>query len=79
MRRHASVPQSESRAHLSDFRLVDDQIEMMSQYEASILSQQFATSVFAQRSTSQDDSDQTLIPHISSIFQILTNQSVCIE
>ena len=38
VRRHASVPQSESRAHPSEFRLADDQIEMMSQYVASILS-----------------------------------------
>ena len=30
VRRHASVPQSESRTHPSEFRLVDDQIEMMS-------------------------------------------------
>ena len=39
MRRHASVPQSESRTHPSEFRLADDQIEMMSQHVASILSQ----------------------------------------
>ena len=38
MRRHASVPQLESRAHPSKFRLADDQIEMMSQRVASILS-----------------------------------------
>ena len=38
VRRHASVPQSESRVHPSEFRLADDQIEMMSQCVASILS-----------------------------------------
>ena len=38
VRRHASVSQSESRVHPSEFRLADDQIEMMSQHVASILS-----------------------------------------
>ena len=61
VRRHASVPQSGSRVHPSKFRLADDQIKLMFQHVASILSQQFATSVFAQRSISQDESDQTLI------------------
>ena len=68
VRRHASVPQSESRVHPSEFRFVDDHIELMSQCVTSILSQRFATSVFAQRSISQADSDQTLIPHISTVF-----------
>ena len=68
VRRHTSVPQLDSRAHPLELRLADDQIEMISQRVASILSRQFGTSVFAQGSTSQDVSNQTLIPHISTIF-----------
>ena len=79
MRRHVSVPQSESRVDPSEIRLADDQIELIFQHTTSILSQQFATSGFTQRMTSQAVSDQILIPHVSTVFQILFAQSVCIE
>ena len=59
--------------------MADDQIEMISQRVASILSRQLGTSIFAQGSTSHDVSDQTLIPHISTVFQMISDQSVRIE
>ena len=52
---------------------------MISQRVASILSRQLGTSAFAQGSTSHDVSDQTLISHISIIFQMISDQSVRIE
>ena len=74
-----SVQQPDSRAHPSEIRLADDQIKMISQRVAFILSCQMGTSAFAQGSTSHDVSDQTLIPHISIMFQMITDQSVRIE
>ena len=79
MRRDASLPHSGSRVDPSEIRLADDQIELISQHVAFILTQQFATSGFTQRMTSQAVSNQTLIPHISTIFQMLTAQSTRIE
>ena len=46
---------------------------------ASLLSRQWSTSTFAPGSTSLDSSDQTLIPHISTIFQLISDQSVQIQ
>ena len=56
-RRHTPVQQPDSRALPSEIRLADDQIEMISQRVASLLSRQWGTSAFAQGSTSHDVSD----------------------
>ena len=61
------------------FRSVDDQIELISQRVAFLLSRQWSTSAFASGSTSLDASDQTLIPHISTVFWMVTDQSVWIQ
>ena len=78
-RRHTPVQQPDSRAPPSEIRLADDQIELISQHVASLLSRQWSTSAFAPGSTSLDASDQTLIPHISTVFQMISDQSVRIQ
>ena len=59
--------------------MADDQIELISQRVASLLSRQWSTSAFAPGSTSLDVSDQTLILHISTVFQMISDQSVRIQ
>ena len=70
------VYQPESRAPHSEFRLADDQIEHISQHVASLLSSQWSSTSFAPGATS---SDQTITPHISTVFQMISDQSVRIQ
>ena len=68
--------QPESRAPPPEFTLSDYQIERIAQRMVSLMSSQMSSTSFVPGATS---TDQTLTPHISTVYQMMADQSMRIQ